>query len=143
MDSDFTEIAPVGNNVFIIKDEDEGRSQGGIVIPEAHREYKRRGWVLSIGGGFRLKDGSIQRMPYGVGDYLIADRPFVRIHEDEDEVFSDPAILLIKGNEPVAFVRSKDCVGSQRLPDKYLPILKKFGYDPGLKEQESARSTTD
>jgi len=143
MDSDISWISPVGNNVFIIKDEDDSRSQGGVIIPEAHREYKRRGWVLSIGGGLRLKDGFIQRMPYDVGDYLIADRPFVRMHEDEDEVFSDPAILLIRGDEPVAFVRRKDCVGSQRLPEKYLPIIQKFGFNPGRKEQAGAGSTAD
>lgn len=126
-------IRPVGDNVLIIKDEEEGVTAGGIIIPEAHRGYRRRGWVLATGAGYRLLDGSIVRMPYLPGDYLFADRPFVRRDEGEDELYHNPTICIIKGDEPVGFIRRGDCKRSYVLPARYNEIIEKFGYAPGWK----------
>lgn len=138
LESEISQFLPLGDNVAIIKDEDEGTSGGGIVIPDAHREYKRRGWVLAMGGGYRLEDGTYERLPYRVGDYLVCDRAFNRPDEREDELFSSPCILLIRGDEPLFFIRMRDCVGKTKLPEKFLPLIKKLNPDFG-KEQNDAR----
>jgi co-chaperonin GroES (HSP10) len=129
-ESKWKKVLPVGDSVLIIKEEDEGVSAGGVIIPEAHREYRRRGWVLAVGGGYRARDGSAIRMPYSPGDYIFADREYVRKDESEDEIFSDPSIILIRGNEPVAFIRREDCEGRYKLPKKHLEIVEKYGHKP-------------
>jgi co-chaperonin GroES (HSP10) len=123
-------ICPLADNVLIIKDEEEGVSAGGVIIPEVHRGYNRRGWVLAVGGGFNLHGVAIP-MPYEPGDYLFADRPFVRKDESEDELYHNPAICLIRGDEPLGFIRRADCKGRYRLPKKYEEIVKQFGFKPG------------
>jgi len=124
-------IRPRADNVLIIKDEEEGVSEGGIVIPEAHRGYNRRGWVLAVGGGFKLANGVEVPMPYLPGDYLFADRAFQRPNEEEDEIYHNPSICLIRGDEPLAFIRRVDCKGKYRLPEGFEDIVRKFGYAPG------------
>lgn len=123
-------LRPMADNVLVIKDEEEGVSQGGIVIPEAHRGYRRRGWVLAVGGGF-IVNGVETPMPYEPGDYLIADRAFQRPDESEDELFHNPTIILIRGDEPLGYIRRKDCKGKHRLPKEHEELIKKFGFKPG------------
>lgn len=131
-ESDFKKIYPVGDNVLIIKDDDEARSAGGVIIPDKHQEYKRRGWVLAVGGGCRTRDGRTHLPPYEPGDYLVADRAFVRPDEQEDELFGSPTILLIRGDEPLGFIRRADCRDGYRLPEKYQPILDQFAFKPQI-----------
>ncbi len=49
--NDIRAIYPNGDNVFIAKDPNEPTSPGGIIIPDKHQVYKRRGWCLVPGGG--------------------------------------------------------------------------------------------
>jgi co-chaperonin GroES (HSP10) len=137
LESKWRQICPYGNAVLIIKDQDEGVSAGGIVIPDAHREYKRRGWVLAVGGGCRTKDGRVHLPPYKPGDYIFADRAFKRPDETEDELFHDPTILLIRGDEPYAFFHREDCVGGDSryaLPKQHEELLKRFAFKPEPQE---------
>lgn len=133
LESKWKKIYPYSDNVLVIKDEDECISAGGIVIPDAAQQYKRRGWVLAVGGGVRT-NGKLHLPPYKPGDYLIADRPFSRPDETEDELFQDPSILMIRGDEPLAYIRREDCVGpdaKRAFPAKYQEILDRFGFKPG------------
>jgi co-chaperonin GroES (HSP10) len=129
-------IRPRADNVLIIKDEEDGVSPGGIVIPEAHRGYNRRGWVLAVGGGFSL-NGVVVPMPYEPGDYLIADRSFVRRDESEEELYHNPTIMLVRGDEPLAYIRRQDCKGKRCLPERFEGILRQFGFKPGWTGRES------
>ena len=131
------ELLPVGDNVFIIKDEEDAASPGGIVIPSAHRGYKRRGWVLAVGGGHRVKGGRVVPMPYKPGDYLFADRRFQRPDETEDEIFHNPTILLIRGDDPCVFIKHQDCTGKYRLPEKLVPLVKKLNPDFDEKDRRN------
>ncbi len=139
LESGWSKLLPYGDSVAIIKDADESVSAGGILIPGAHQEYKRRGWVLAVGGGCRTKNGGVVLPPYEPGDYLFADRNFVRPNEDEDEIFHDPTIMVIPvhtaDDKPLAYIKRADCVGGYAryaFPKKYEEILKKYGFKPQL-----------
>ena len=132
-DSGIKAIVPYGDNVLLIKDEEDAVSRGGIVIPEAHRGYKRRGWVLATGAGYRAPNGETIPVPFKPGDYLIADRPYARTDESEDELFHDPTIIVVRGDEAAASVRACDCEGKQKLPEKFKPLIEKFGNTGTLK----------
>jgi len=99
---------PRGDNVWIAKDPNEWCSPGGIIIPDAHQEFKRRGWCIVRGGGFTTNDGVVQRWPFKPGDYLICDRHFVRPDEKEDNLTESEdgseVTMIIRGDEPIAWV---------------------------------------
>lgn len=103
--TEFSEFHPLGWNVLIAKDQDDEQSLGGIVIPDKHQEYKRRGWVLAVGDGLMHKGVTI-RPPYKPGDYVYADRHFARPDESEDEVkiSSDGVAVIISGREIWGYV---------------------------------------
>ena len=97
------ELMPYSHNVWIAKDPDEWISPGGIIIPGAHQEFKRRGWCIVRGGGFTTKDGVVQRHPFKPGAYLICDRAFTRPDEKEDNLTEDndgaEVTMIIRGDE--------------------------------------------
>jgi co-chaperonin GroES (HSP10) len=93
--AEFKEFHPMGMNVLVAKDQDEAQSSGGVIIPERHREYRRRGWVIVAGDGQR-KGGKIVPPPYKPGDYIYADRHYARPDESEDEVaITDDGVAVI------------------------------------------------
>lgn len=95
----------MGNHVLVAKDQDEAQSLLGIVIPEQHREYRRRGWVIAAGDGV-MKKGRLVPPPYKPGDYIYADRRYVRPDEREDEiaVAGEGVVVLWKGEDVQAYV---------------------------------------
>jgi len=104
---DLKELLPMTDNVWVAKDPDEWSSPGGIIIPGASQEYKRRGWCLVRGGGFTTNDGVVQRHPFKPGDYLICDRQFTRQDETEDNLTTDKngaeVTMIIRGEEIAGF----------------------------------------
>ena len=107
---EFSALYPMGTNVLVAKDPDQGQSPGGIIIPEANREYRRRGWCLAPGPGVMVKSGAIVPPQYKPGDYLVFDRHFIRPDDREDEVWrnGDKVVALVKGEEVVAFWPAED-----------------------------------
>lgn len=103
--TEFKEFHPLGMHVLIAKDQDEAASRGGIVLPEQHREYRRRGWVIAVGDGI-VKNGKLVPPPYKPGDYVYADRHYRRPDESEDEiaVTSDGVAVLIEGKDIWGYV---------------------------------------
>ena len=129
---------PIGGNLLIIKDQDVKVSAGGIVIPDKAQDYRRRGWVLAVGGGTTTRDGKVVPPPFKRGDYLFADRKFMRPDEKEDEVFEGLPILFVRDDEYWGFIRAENCDGAFRLPEKHKELMESFG-STGDKEQGSAR----
>lgn len=110
--TEFKEFHPLGWHVLIAKDQDDAQSLGGIVIPDKHREYKRRGWVLAVGDGLRVGK-HIEKPPYRPGDYVFADRHFARPNEGEDEIAmtNDGVAVLVSGREIWGFVSPENVSG--------------------------------
>lgn len=134
---------PVGGTVVILKEADEAVSGGGIIIPEKHQDYKRRGWVVATGGGTTLKNGESVPLQFGVGDYLVADRRFVRQDEDEDELCKDPTLMVIRDDEYIAFIPEADCSGPYARPKNFKRAMKVLSEMTGDEDQGDARGETD
>ena len=136
---ELSEIHPLGFNVILAKDDDEWVSPGGILIPGAHQEYKRRGWIIVVGEGLQCGE-EIVKPPYKPGDYVYCDRPFLRPDERESEIGEHrghPAILVI-GREVEAFVSpgvvTKSCaftVEYKSPPQWARELINHFALTPG------------
>ncbi len=136
-----TNLLPMTDNVWIAKDPNEWVSPGGIIIPDAHQDYKRRGWCIVRGGGFTTEDGVVQRHPFKPGDYLICDRHFQRPDETEDELTHEnegkEVTCIIRGDEVCAFVAPKfRPYGESKIEVEYKPpppwvkkLIKRFSKD--------------
>ena len=118
---------PIGGTCIIIKAPDEGKV-GSIFIPQAAQRYKRQGWVVATGGGTTLEDGTVVPLPFKPGDYLIAERHFVRPDESEDEISQDPVTVLVRDDEPVGFIAREDCGGPYELSEEHATYIEQYGH---------------
>jgi len=128
---EFSAFYPMGTNVLVAKDPDQAKTAGGILIPEEHRQYRRRGWCLVPGPGVRVRNGDIVPPKYKPGDYLIFDRHYVRPDDREEEVYrdDDQVVTVIKGEEIVAFWPAED----RPAPDWVDKLICAFECQPALR----------
>ena len=57
-------VSPIGDKVLVKRVEAEGKTKGGIVLPDSAKEKPKEGKVIAVGAGRMLKDGS--RAPFTV-----------------------------------------------------------------------------
>lgn len=61
---------PTFDNVIVERDIAEGRTKGGIIVPDAAKSKTNRGTVIASGPG-RLIDGKLQKAPAQAGERVI------------------------------------------------------------------------
>lgn len=64
-------IRPLGDKVIVKRVEAEGKTAGGIVLPDTAREKPKRGIVLAIGNGRLLDDGTRSEMQVKKNDEVL------------------------------------------------------------------------
>ncbi len=64
-------LEPVGDHVVVERIEAEETTAGGIVLPDTAKEKPKRGRVISVGQGRRLKDGKTVPLQVKPGDEVI------------------------------------------------------------------------
>ena len=64
-------IRPLHDRVVIKRMEEERKSPGGIVIPDAAAEKPVRGEVIAIGKGKILENGEVRALDVKVGDKVL------------------------------------------------------------------------
>jgi chaperonin GroES len=64
-------IRPLNDRVLVLREDEEKKSAGGIIIPDTAKEKPQRGKVVEIGSGKMDKDG--KRIPLEVkkGDRIL------------------------------------------------------------------------
>jgi chaperonin GroES len=64
-------IRPLNDRVLVIREEEEQKSAGGIIIPDTAKEKPQRGKIVSVGPGKMGEDG--KRIPLEVkeGDRVL------------------------------------------------------------------------
>ncbi len=91
-------VVPLGDKVVIKRLEADGRTGGGILLPDTAKEKPQQGRVLSVGDGRLLASGS--RVPHEVseGDRVLFSRwagTEVTINGQELLILSEDEILAI------------------------------------------------
>jgi chaperonin GroES len=66
-----TKLQPLGDRVVVEREESEGRTAGGIVLPDSAKDKPSRGHVISVGNGKLLDNGNRAPMQVKVGDRVL------------------------------------------------------------------------
>ena len=64
-------IKPLNDRVLVLREEEEQKSAGGIIIPDTAKEKPQRGKVVAVGSGKIGKDGKRIPMEVRVGDRVL------------------------------------------------------------------------
>jgi len=66
-----TKIRPLADKVLIRRTEAEGKTAGGIVLPDTAKEKPKRGKIVAVGQGKLLEDGKRAQMQVKKGDVVL------------------------------------------------------------------------
>ena len=64
-------IQPLGDRILVKLLEEEGKSPGGIILPDTAKEKPQEGKVMAVGRGRLLEDGTIRPLEIRVGDTVL------------------------------------------------------------------------
>ena len=91
-------LEPLGDRVVVKRESSEGRTAGGIVLPDTAKEKPSRGIVESVGNGKLLDDGTRGKLQVQVGDRVLfsawAGETF-KVGDDELLLMREEDILAI------------------------------------------------
>ena len=94
-------IQPLGDRVVVEREESEGVTRGGIVLPDSAKDKPARGKIVSVGDGRLLDDGT--RSPFQV---KVGDRVLFSSYAADEFKLGDRELLLIR-EEDILAVRKK------------------------------------
>ncbi len=64
-------IRPLQDRVIVKRVEEEGKTKGGIIIPETAKEKPMEGKVIAVGKGKVLEDGKIHSLEVKAGNRVL------------------------------------------------------------------------
>jgi len=87
-------IVPLGDKVVLKRQEAEGKTAGGIVLPDTAKDKPQKGEVVAIGDGHVRDDGTKSPLTVKEGDKVI----FSSYAGDEIKVGDEEYLLLREGD---------------------------------------------
>jgi chaperonin GroES len=90
-------IVPLGDKVVLKRQEAEGKTAGGIVLPDSAKDKPQRGEVVAVGDGHVKKDGTRVALTVKEGDRVI----FSSYAGDEIKI-GDEELLLLRESDILA-----------------------------------------
>ena len=91
-------VRPLGEKVLIKRVEAEGKTAGGIVLPDTAKEKPKEGKVIAIGDGRILKSGERVKFQVKKGDRVLFSSyggTEVKIDGEEYLLMSEDDILAV------------------------------------------------
>ena len=64
-------IRPLQDRILVRRVQEEEKTKGGIIIPDAAKEKPVEGEVVAVGSGKVLKDGKVQPLDVKKGDRIL------------------------------------------------------------------------
>jgi chaperonin GroES len=64
-------LQPLGDRVVVQREESEGRTSGGILLPDSAKEKPQRGVIISVGDGKLLDNGTRGKLQVQPGNRVI------------------------------------------------------------------------
>ena len=93
-------IKPLGDRIVVQRQESQGKTAGGIFLPDSAKDKPQRGKVLAVGPGRMLKDGSRRPLQVKEGDSII----FTTWAGDEFKDRKSDVILLMREEDVLAVI---------------------------------------
>ena len=91
-------IRPLQDRVIVKRLEEEGKTKGGIIIPDTAKEMPMEGLVISVGKGKTADDGKLIKPDVKAGDRILFGKysgTEVKIDGDELLIMREDDILGI------------------------------------------------
>jgi chaperonin GroES len=91
-------IRPLQDRVIVKRIEEEGKTKGGIIIPDTAKEKPMEGLVISVGKGKTADDGKLIKPDVKAGDRILFGKysgTEVKIDGDELLIMREDDILGI------------------------------------------------
>ncbi|HHT9105672.1 MAG TPA: co-chaperone GroES [Candidatus Wujingus californicus] len=91
-------VKPLGEKVLIKRLEVEGKTAGGIVLPDTAKEKPKEGKIVGLGDGKLLKNGERARLQVKKGDRVLFTSyggTEVKIDGEEYLLMSEDEILAV------------------------------------------------
>jgi len=92
-------LQPLGDRVVLEREESEGRTAGGIVLPDTAKDKPARGTVISVGDGRLLDDGRRHPLQVKPGDKVIFSS-----YAGEQFKIGEQELLLMREEDILAVV---------------------------------------
>jgi chaperonin GroES len=89
-------IRPLQDRVIVKRVEEEGKTKGGIIIPDTAKEKPMEGKVTAVGKGKVLEDGQIHPLDVKAGDRVLFTKyggTEVKIDGEEHLIMREDDIL--------------------------------------------------
>jgi len=64
-------IRPLGDRILVLREEEESKTPGGIIIPDSAKEKPYHGKIVAVGPGKMGEDGKRNTMDVKVGDRIL------------------------------------------------------------------------
>ncbi len=64
-------IRPLGDRILVLREEEENKTPGGIIIPDSAKEKPHHGKIVAVGPGKMSEDGKRTTMDVKVGDRIL------------------------------------------------------------------------
>ncbi len=64
-------VRPLGDRILVVRENEEEKTKGGIIIPDAAKEKPSRGKVVAVGKGRVLESGKIEPLDLKKGDVVL------------------------------------------------------------------------
>ncbi len=93
-----TKLTPIGDKVLVKRLEAEGKTKGGIVLPDSAKEKPKEGKIIALGEGKRLKDGTLGSFQVKKNDRVLFSSyagTEVTVDDEEYLVMSEEDILAV------------------------------------------------
>lgn len=94
-------LRPLHDRVIVKRVEEEEKSPGGIVLPDAAKEKPIRGEVLAVGNGKLLDNGDVRAVDINVGDTVLFGK-----YGGTEVKLNGEDILVLREDDIMAVVES-------------------------------------
>ena len=64
-------VRPLQDRLLVRRVEEQGKTKGGIIIPDSAKERPLEGEVIAVGNGKRLDDGKLVALDVKKGDRIL------------------------------------------------------------------------
>jgi chaperonin GroES len=91
-------IRPLHDRVLIKRLDEEGKTSGGLFIPDTAKEKPIQGKVIAVGAGKRDKDGKLVALDVKAGDKVLFSKysgTEVKIDGDEHLIMREEDLLAV------------------------------------------------
>ncbi len=102
-------LKPLHDRVLVRRIEEEGRTAGGIIIPDTAKEKPMEGEILSIGSGSRNEKGNLIPLDVKIGDSVLFGKwSGTEVKIDGEE------LLIMKESDIMAIIEAKGAKSARK-----------------------------